>query len=376
MILVAFVALGLPDGLLGVAWPSMRATFDQPLAGLGQLLLVGTCGYLAVSAASGFLSDHFGTGAVLMGSACAGALAMLAFTTAPSWPLLLLGALALGAGNGGVDAGGNAYVALRHGPGTMNLIHGCYGIGATIGPLAMTAVLVAGQSWRVPYAGMLVVDLALLVVYALTLPVWGGRRRERTEASAPVSTRWIVVGASLALFFVYTAFEVSAGQWSFTFLTLSRGVPAAAAGLAVSGYWAGLTACRLATAVVARRIGPMLLLHLSVAVTLVAMALFWWSPIPAVGLFGLVLAGVGLAPIFPALVTLTPGRVGAGMAARVVGLQIGAAGSGGALGPAAIGLVLQRAGAALLPPLLLAGAVCLAALHLAATLLDRDDRRR
>src|SRR5215471_8459877 len=156
VILVAFVALGLPDGLLGVAWPSMRATFDQPLAGLGQLLLVGTCGYLAVSAASGFLSDHFGTGAVLMGSACAGALAMLAFTTAPSWPLLLLGALALGAGNGGVDAGGNAYVALRHGPGTMNLIHGCYGIGATIGPLAMTAVLVAGQSWRVPYAGMLV----------------------------------------------------------------------------------------------------------------------------------------------------------------------------------------------------------------------------
>jgi fucose permease len=128
--LVAFVALGLPGGMLGVAWPSMRATFDQPLAALGQLLLAETVGYLTGSSASGFLSDRFGTRAVLVGSALFWAAAMLAFVAAPAWPLLLAGMVALGLGAGGIDAGLNAFVALRRGPGAMNLLHACYGIGA------------------------------------------------------------------------------------------------------------------------------------------------------------------------------------------------------------------------------------------------------
>src|SRR5215468_8045790 len=117
----------MPDGMLGVAWPSIRATFDQPLAALGQLLLLGTAGYLAGSAASGFVSDRFGTAAVLIGSCLASAVAMLVYAAAPVWPLFVLGGLALGVGGGGIDAGFNAYVALRHGPGAMNLLHACYG---------------------------------------------------------------------------------------------------------------------------------------------------------------------------------------------------------------------------------------------------------
>src|SRR5215469_3144215 len=148
--LVAFVALGLPDGMLGVAWPSMRATFDQPLAALGQLLLAG--------------------------SALASATAVLAFAAAPAWPLLLVGMVALGFGGGGIDAGINAHVALRHGPGAMNLLHGCYGVGATAGPLMVTAVLAGGRSWRVPYAGLLALQVGLLTAYALTGRAWAGRR--------------------------------------------------------------------------------------------------------------------------------------------------------------------------------------------------------
>ena len=174
--LAAFVGLGIPDGMLGVAWPSIRATFHQPLSGLGWLLLASTCGYLAASAASGFLSDRLGTGILLVGAASASAAAMLTFATAGAWPLLLVGALALGAGGGSVDAGVNAYTALAHGTGPMNLLHACYGLGAALGPLAVTAALGRGWPWRAPYAGMLGVELALLAAFALTGRSWGGRR--------------------------------------------------------------------------------------------------------------------------------------------------------------------------------------------------------
>jgi fucose permease len=367
--LVAFVALGLPDAMLGVAWPSMRVTFDQPLAALGQLLLAGTFGYLTGSTASGFLSDRFGTRTVLIGSALAWATAMLAFAAAPAWPLLLLGMVALGIGGGGIDAGLNAFVALRRGPGAMNLLHACYGIGATIGPLVLTAVLAGGRSWRLPYAGLLVLQLVLVVAYTLTPRAWGGRRPPREAAASPVAIPWVLVAAGLALFFVYTGLEVATGQWSYTYLTTARAAPPTAAGVAVAAFWAGLTAGRLGAALLGGRLAPATLLHASVAITIVAMALFWWSPAPAVGYLGLVLAGVGLAAVFPALVTLTPRRVGENVAARVVGLQLGAAGAGASLAPAGVGVLLQWRGTALLAPCLLAGAAALAALHAVATAL-------
>jgi fucose permease len=175
----------------------------------------------------------------------------------------------------------------------------------------------------------------------------------------------------MALFFVYTGIEVAAGQWSYTFLTMARDAPAAAAGLAVSAYWGGLTAGRIGAALLGKRVAPLPMLHASVALVVVALALFWWSPVPAVGLAGLVLAGVGFAPIFPMLVTLTPRRLGEDVAARAVGVQLGAAGSGASLAPAAVGVLLQRSGAGLLAPCLMAGGIALAVLHAAAVGLDR-----
>jgi len=367
------VALGLPDGMLGVAWPSMRATFGQPLAALGLVLLALTCGYLTASAASGFVEARLGTAAVLTAGFAASAAAMLAFATAPNWALFVLGALILGLGAGSVDAGANAYTALEHGAGPLNLLHAGYGLGAALGPAVMTALLAAGLVWRLAYAGMVGAELALLVAVAGTRRSWSGTRNMSTHtAEAQGRVPLALVGASLAMFFVYTGVEVGAGQWSYTFLTTARALPSTAAGLAVSGYWAGLTVGRLAASATAARLGALWLLHASVVVTVAALTLFWWGRSPMVGVVALAAAGVGLGPVFPSLIALTPGRVGQAAASRVVGLQIATASVGGALGPAAIGVVLQVGGPALLAPSLAAGAASFLALHVVTSLAVRE----
>ena len=371
--LVAFVALGLPDGMLGVAWPSMRSTFGQPLAALGVVLLGLTCGYLAGSAASGFVEARLGTAAVLAAGFTASACAMLTFATAPDWPLFVAGALVLGLGAGSIDAGANAYIALEHGVRPLNLLHACYGLGAALGPAVMTALLTVGAVWRLTYVGMVGAELSLLAAVVFTWRSWTRSRRSSALNRRPgVATPLALVGVSLAMFFIYTAVEVGAGQWSYTFLTRARAAPIQAAGLAVSGYWAGLTLGRLVAAAASGRLGPLRLLHASVAITVAALTFYWWGHWLPVELLALAAAGFGLGPIFPALVALTPARVGQAAASRVVGFQISAASAGGSMGPAGIGVALQGGGPALLTPCLVAGAAVFTALHLATSLVVRD----
>jgi len=359
--------------MLGVGWPSMRATFGQPLGALGLVLLALTCGYLAGSAASGFVEARLGTAAVLAAGFAASACAMLAFATAPDWPLFVAGALLLGLGAGSIDAGANAYMALEHGARPLNLLHAFYGLGAALGPAVMTALLTAGAVWRVAYAGMVGAELALLAAVVVTWRSWARTRRSSVpKGPRGVAVPLALVGVSLAMFFVYTAVEVGAGQWSYTFLTRARAVQIQAAGLAVSGYWAGLTLGRLAAAAAGDRFGPLRLLHASVAVTVTALVLYWWGHWLPVELLALAAAGFGLGPIFPALVALTPARVGPTATSRVVGFQIAAASAGGSLGPAGIGVVLQAGGPGLLTPCLVAGAAVFTALHLATSLVVRE----
>jgi len=373
--LAAFVALGLPDGMLGVAWPSMRGTFGQPLAALGLVLLGLTCGYLAASAASGFVEVRLGTAAVLMAGLAASAVGTLAFATAPSWPLLVLAAFFLGLGAGSVDAGANAYVALEHGVAPLNLLHAGYGLGAALGPAVMTVLLAAGLVWRLAYAGMVAVELALLVAVGSTWRSWSVTRRRPALSSKPgVAVPLALVAASLAMFFVYTGVEMGAGQWSYTFLTAARAVPGPAAGLAVSGYWAGLTIGRLAGYATGERLGPLRLLHVSVAVSVAAVAIYWSARSPLAAMAALAATGVGLGPIFPSLVALTPIRVGEAAASRIVGLQVAVASAGGSLGPAAVGVVLQGKGPGLLPLCLAAGAAILLALHVVTSVAVRERR--
>ncbi len=145
---VAFVSLGLPDGLLGVAWPSIRRTFDLPLEALGALLVPFTMGYVASSFASGPILGRTTVGALLAASCLATGVSLSGYAVAPLWPLVVAAAFVAGLGAGAIDAGVNAYVAVHHDAATLNWMHAAYGIGAAAGPLTMTAVLGSGRPWQ------------------------------------------------------------------------------------------------------------------------------------------------------------------------------------------------------------------------------------
>src|SRR5205807_7148708 len=189
--------------------------------------------YLVGSSASGFLADRFGTAAVLMAGFGASAVALMGYAASPAVAVLLVASTVHGFGASSIDGGGNAYVALRHGPRVMNLLHASWGIGAAAGPAALTALLAAGSTWRLAYAAMVVVDVSLVAAVLATRRSWLAAGPPPAAASAgnggavPVP----VVAGMLAMFFVCTGIEYSAGSWSYPFL-VGRGLgTATAAGL-------------------------------------------------------------------------------------------------------------------------------------------------
>lgn len=251
---LAFVSLGLPDGLLGVAWPSIRGDFGVPTEAVGWVLTAGTVGYLTSSVLAGFTLARVGVGALLAGSTLLASLALTGYSVSPVLAVLVGCALLLGLGSGAVDSGLNAYAAGAFGPRHMNWLHAFFGLGVAIGPLIMTAVLSGGLAWRWGYGIVAGTQILLAIAFALTVRAWQRRVPASTEAAdvTPAETPVVVrlpVRATLRLpavwsgtvaFALYVAIEVSAGLWAFLLLTEGRGLSAAVAGGCVSAYWGSL----------------------------------------------------------------------------------------------------------------------------------------
>jgi fucose permease len=362
----AFVALGLPDGVLGVAWPSMRDGFDQPVGALGLVVAAGTAGYLASTVANGPLLRRLGTARHLLASLGCLVVALAGIALAPGFPVVLAAAALLGLGGGALDAGLNSYVAVHGGLRLMNLLHASYGVGTTMGPVLAT-VAVAGGSWRAAYAAAALVAGALAAAVAAGagawLPLAGRDDRPDAPAGSAAGSR-LVAWLLLVLFFVYTGVELMAGQWAFTLLHEGRGATEAAAGAWVSLYWGAFTAGRLLAGALGERVAPERLVDASIAASVVAAAVIWWDPGGA-GALGFPLLGLSLAAVFPALVALTPGRLGTAHAPTAIGRQLAAAGLGGAALVAAAGAAAERFGIDALAPSLFVASVAMAAVHLA-----------
>jgi len=379
-----FVSLGLPDGLLGVAWPSMRARFDLALDAIGPLLVATTAGYVAASFASGRLLARMSVGALLAASCFATGASLAGYALAPSFAVLVGFGVFAGLGAGAIDAGLNTYVATQHSARTLNFLHACYGVGAAAGPALMTAVLMRGDPWQRGYAIVAGAQLALAAAFFATRAFWPGPnaptrpfRRSEPEASghvpelgdvapaAPAAATLRLPGAwlGMAAFALYVGLEQSAGAWAYSFLTEARGLPVERAGFWVSIFWGGLMAGRVGFGLVANHVPTARLVRIAIGGVVASSAAIATAPFPGASEIGLACLGFACGPIFPSLIAATPARLGAAHAPNAVGFQVAAAAVGQALLPWATGAIARSAGLDVLGLVLVSLAIALCLVH-------------
>jgi fucose permease len=358
--LMGFLLFGMRDGAVGVAWPSIRASFRQPLSALGLLVLASLGGYLVTSALSGRVGRLLPVGRQLVMASVSASAGVAVFALSTDWLLLVGASSLLGAANGIVDVNVNAHLAKHHRVGTMNLVHAGWGLGTTLGPLVVTASLALNGSWRPAYLLLLAFELVLLAGFVSTRKLWDATPARRASAAVitPTARRAskVALSATLVLFFVYAGLELGTGQWAYTFLVYGHAVGTTPAGLAVAVYWGALTGGRVVASVLGDRLRPITLLDICLGVTLAGCLLVLWYPSAPAAAAGLAVTGLGLGPVFPTLVSLTPARVGTVRTSAVMGYQLSAAALGGSLMSAVIGVALQHFGARALGSIVVAGA--------------------
>lgn len=362
LMFIGFISLGLPDGLLGVAWPSFAAERGAPLSALGYLLAAGSFGFIIASIFSGRLIAWLGVGRLLAVASLTTALSLVGIGLITSWWLLLLMALLLGAGGGCIDGGLNNYAAATTSPRVLAWLHGCYGIGATAGPLLMTTLLASGQPWSLGYLIVGGVQLLLGLTFLWSSGLWAAhapteRHTVRSRVGLRATLSRPIVWLNALRFTLYTGLEVSVGQWAYTLFTIGRAVEPATAGQWVALYWGGLTVGRFVAGALAMRFTPRALLWSGSIGTLVGAMLIALPGMPWASMIGMLLIGTALAPIFPALIGTTAKRVGNDHASNAIGLQVAAASIGAAGVPWVIGQAMGSFGVAAIGVMIVAVAL-------------------
>ena len=369
VIYLAFISLGLPDALLGSAWPVMYPQFDVPISYAGIVSMIVSAGTIVSSLASDRLTRRLGAGLVTVLSVAATALALFGFSLSHRFWMLCLWAVPYGLGAGSIDAALNNYAALHYESRHMSWLHCCWGIGATLGPYIMGYALTGGLGWNSGYRIISILQLALTVVVAVSLPLWKRRPREAEEQG---QTRELSLGQILRIpgapqimlcFFCYCAIEQTAGLWASSYLTLHRGVdPQAAAGYA-SMFFLGITLGRGVSGFVTMKLNDnqMILLGCGIlAAGVAAMALPLGS---AAALLGFILIGLGCAPVYPCIIHSTPAHFGAENSQAMIGVQMASAYVGTCLMPPLFGLIARNISVALLPWYLLALLALMSAMY-------------
>jgi fucose permease len=345
---LGFISLGLPDTLIGVAWPSVRDHFGLPQSALALIFLGSGCSYFVSSFFSGRFLKLFRIGTLLATSSTLVACSGFGYAIAPMWGLFAAASLLHGLGSGAIDSGLNHYVAHHYSARHMNWLHGCYSIGAMLGPLIMTSFITSSGSWRSGYVMVATILLLLATLFAATRRRWehdnfpSDEARPDRAATTIETLRSRLVWMQVIIFFVYTGLEVTVGQWSFTLLTEARSVSTERAGLWVTAYWASIAAGRFLFGTVVERFGADRLLRLSMGTTVVGTTLFALNLGNVTSALALSITGFGLASIFPCLMARTPERLGKALAAHAIGMQVSAAMLGAAALPSLAGLLAEQ----------------------------------
>ncbi len=357
---LAFVSLGLPDGLMGVAWPGIRQYFGLPVDAIGIILVCGTGGYMLSSFLSGVLMRRLGIGKLLSLSCVATASTLFVYANTSSWWIFVMFALIGGLGAGAIDTGINTYIAKYHSNRMMQWLHASFGVGITSGPFIMTMGINATSHWQSGYFVVSVAMVILSVIFLFTKDMWEGisassREEDHDENNASLSETIKSIQAllSVALFFLYTGVELGLGLWIYSLLTESRGVAPEVAGIVTGGYWALFTVGRIFAGWYAKKIDIRKLIYLSISLALFGVALLLADSSLIITILGVTLVGFAIAPIFPGLVSSTTSRVGFRHQANTIGMQIAAAGLGVAVVPSIAGVLARIFGLEVIPLYLL-----------------------
>ncbi|MBX9974564.1 sugar MFS transporter [Cytobacillus firmus] len=363
IIYLAFISLGLPDSLLGAAWPVMQADFGAPLETAGLLFMTIAGGTIISSLVSGRILKRFGTGKVSFFSTLMTAAALLGFYFAPSVIWLFLFAIPLGLGAGAIDAGLNDYVAVHYKAHHMSWLHSFWGVGATIGPIIMAQYIAGGTSWSNGYFAIAGIQFVLAIILLLTLPLWNKGKKynkalskeaeeseERLDHAENVKPLQIK-GVKLALisFLFYCSAEATMGLWGSSFLVSVKDLPAAAAAQWVSLYFAGITIGRFITGFITFKMNNRSLIRMGQIIAL-AGAVLLVLPLPsAFTLTGFILVGLGLAPIFPCMLHETPARFGKKHSQTIMGYQMAVAYTGSTFMPPVLGFIASHSTIGIFP---------------------------
>lgn len=377
IIYLAFISLGLPDALLGSAWPTMSHDIGAQISWAGGISMVISAGTIVSALLSDRMTKRFGAGKVTFVSVALTALALLGFSFAPNYIVLILLAIPYGLGAGGVDAALNNYVALHYESRHMSWLHCMWGIGASAGPYVMGFALSHGFGWSAGYQYIAIVQVILTVILFISLPLWNNRKAHELQKSIQISKEYSktlsfsevlrIPGAKniLIMFFCYCAIEQTAGLWASSYMVLYGSVSRVVAAGWASLFYVGITAGRFISGFLTMRFNDETMIRLGQLVMILGI-LVLLLPLPnhIALVAGFVIIGLGCAPIYPCVIHSTPHYFGADKSQAIVGMQMASAYIGSMLMPAIFGFIGQNVSMSLLPAYLIILLSIMAFMHM------------
>lgn len=359
IIYLSFISLGLPDALLGSAWPKMYLEFQVPVSYAGAISMIIALGTILSSLLSDRLTRKFGTGVVTATSVGITAFALWGFSISHSFWMLCIWAIPYGLGAGSVDASLNNYVALHYASKHMSWLHCMWGVGATIGPYIMGAALTGGASWNTGYRIISVMQVVLTAIIVFSLPKWKGRSvstEEHTESKTLSLKEILAIPGAKAImicFFCYCAVEQTTMLWASSYLNLAKGVAAQTAASFAGMFCIGITIGRGINGFIAMKLKDSQMIRMGQAIIFLGIVVMMLPFGDAFSLLGFSLIGLGCAPVYPCIIHSTPEHFGAERSQAMIGVQMASAYVGTCLMPPLFGLIANHISIHLLPVYLL-----------------------
>ncbi|MDO4618014.1 MAG: MFS transporter [Clostridia bacterium] len=347
IIYMAFISLGLPDSLLGSAWPIMQGELSVPLSFAGIISATISIGTIISSLSSDYITKKLGAGLVTAISVLMTALALLGFSLSDSFTMLIIMAVPYGLGAGAVDAALNNFVALNFSSRHMSWLHAFWGVGVSISPYIMSHSLTNGLGWHTGYRTVFIIQIILSAIIFLSIPLWrkGKAETEQISSAAKMSDVIKIPGVKMTLicFFLFCAIESTAGLWATSFMVDFKGVNPETAARFAALFYLGETAGRFINGFIADKFGDKTMIKTGIIGMLLGVLLmFIPSKSNITALAGLVITGLGAAPVYPCIIHSTPNNFGAENSQALVGIQMASAYTGSTLMPPLFGIIAQN----------------------------------